>query len=104
MVFGFFDGSIPAQWHDNLIKFFTVPRKMDNITTHHYSWENPLPALVSIKYSTDGDHEKFYALDPSNIWNLLPMKHHVYKDLVQALVQQILARSFIMFFKTVKYQ
>ena len=38
------------------------------------------------------------------MWKPLPTKHHVYKDLVQASVRQILARSFIMFFKTVKYK
>ena len=47
MVFGFFDGSIPTQCHDNFIKVFTVPSKMDNITTHHYSWEKP-SASISI--------------------------------------------------------
>ena len=37
--------------------------------------KNPLPALSSIKYSTDGDGENFYALDPPNTWNLLPINN-----------------------------
>ena len=39
-----------------------------------------------------------------NMWNLLPMNNHIYKDPVPTSVRQILARSFIMFFKTIMYQ
>ena len=77
---------------------------MDNITIHHYSWENPLPALAVMKYSTDGDGEKFYTLDPPSIWNLGKMRKYVYKDPVQVAIREILARSFIMFFNTFTYQ
>ena len=38
------------------------------------------------------------------MWDPLPMQHHVYKDLVQTAVKEILARSFIMFFKKFKYR
>ena len=38
------------------------------------------------------------------MWDLLTMEHHIYKDLVQNSVREILARSFIMFFKKFEYQ
>ena len=72
---------------------------MDNITSH----QSPLPAVALIKYSTDGDHEQFYTLAAPHMWDLLPMEHHIYKDLVQTSVREILARSFIMFFKKFEY-
>ena len=50
MVFGFFDGSIPTQCRDNFIKIFTVSCKMDNITTHHYSF---IMFFKTFKYQQD---------------------------------------------------
>ena len=66
--------------------------------------KNPLPALASIKYSTDGDHEKFYTLAAPHMWDPLPMQHHIYKDSVQTAVREILTRSYIMFFKKFEYR
>ena len=56
--------------------------------------KKPLPALALIKYSTDG------IMKNSMHW---PMQHHIYKDPVQTAVREILARSFIMFFKKFEY-
>ena len=101
MVFGFLDGSIPTQCCENFItislNFLQCPARWTTLQLIITPGKNPLPALASIKYSTDGDGEKFYALNPPNAWNLLPMNNHIYKDLVQTSVRQILARSFIMF-------
>ena len=85
------------------LNFFQCPARWTTLRLIITPGENPLPALALIKYSTDGNDEKFYALDPPKAWNLLPMNNHIYKDLVQTLVRQILTRSFIMFFKKFEY-
>ena len=103
MVLGFLDGSIPTQVRDNFIKFLQCPPRWTTLRVIASPGKNPLPVLALIKYSTDGDHEKFYALAAPHMWDLLPMQHHVYKDPVQTTVREILARSFVMFFEKFKY-
>ena len=104
MVFAFLDGSIPTQCCDNFIKIFTVPTIMDNNVNDHYSRGQPSPTLSCTKYSTNGDGEKFYTLDPPQLWNPKSMDHYVYKDPVQFMVRTILDRSFIIFFNTLEYK
>ena len=104
MVLVFFDGSIPTQVCDNFIKFLQCPPRWTTLRVIVSPGKNPLPSLALTKYSTDRDHEKFYALATPHMWDLLPMQHHIYKDPAQRAVRKILARSFIMLFMKFKYQ
>ena len=62
-----------------------------------------LPALACTKYSHwDGD--QFYALDTPQCWDPVSIAHHIYKDPIQFTMRTILARSFIIFFKTLEYE
>ena len=70
------------------LNFLQCPPRWTTLQVIISPGKNPLPALVSIKYSTDGDHEKFYALATPHMWDLLPMQHHVYKDPVQTAVRE----------------
>ena len=62
IVSGFFDGSIPTQVRDNFIKFLQCPPRWTTLRVIISPGKNPLPALALIKYSTDGDNEKFCVL------------------------------------------
>ena len=86
------------------LNFLQCPPRWTTLQVIISPGKNPLPALALIKYSTDGDHEQFYALATPHMQDPLPMQHHVYKDPVQREVREILARSFITFFEKFEYQ
>ena len=77
------------------LNFLQCPPRWTTLRVIITPGKNPLPAVASIKYSTDGDHEKFYALAAPCMWDMVPMDHKIYKDPVQTTVRVILARSFI---------
>ena len=75
------------------LNFLQCPPRWTTLRVIISPGKNLLAALASIKYSTDRDHEKFYALDTPHMWDLLPMQHHVYKDPLQKAVRETLVRS-----------
>ena len=87
-----------------LLNFLQCPPRWTILRVIITPGKEPLPAEALIWYSTHGDHEKFYALAGPCMWDMVPMDHKIYKDLVQTTIRVILARSLIMFFKKVEYR
>ena len=86
------------------LNFLQCPLRWPTLQVIITAGKNPLPAVALIKYSTDGDYEKFYTLAAPCMWGMVPRDHKIYKDPVQTAVRVILARSFIMFFSKFEYQ
>ena len=67
-----------------LLNFLQCPPQWTTMQIIITPGDNPLPALACTKYSINGYGEKFYTLDPPQVWNNVPMEHHLYKHLVQS--------------------